>query len=203
MATPSVTESHSKNAHFHFDSDAVAHFETVGWRANYARNWPYMLYLAIRLLQAQFRMSLLQALRAAYYVTRASVAWVPIDHDLDVVRVNLEEFYRLAHQAAGLPLDPIQAAALELKYWIVHRELSGKPDKTALVESLAELHAGIFGASVQAMRPSAENRAAAATTVDLITSHQSKDVEADYRLIEDYLRKAYRQINEAIAAQPR
>ena len=186
-------------APFRFDADQVAHFETVGWRANYARNWPYMLYLVVRLLQAQFRMNLWQALRAAYYVTRASVAWVPIDHNLNVVRAYLVKFYIVAQQASQLPFDPDRVAELELKYWIVHREWSGKPDKTALIQSLAELHAGIFGASVEAMRPSAENRAAAATTVDLITSKQSKDIEADYRRIEQYLRTAYRQIDEAVS----
>ncbi len=183
---------------FRFDADQVAHFETVGWRANYARNWLYMLYLVVRLLQAQFRMNLWQSLRGAYYITRASVAWVPIDHDLDLIRAYLIKFYMVAQQASGMPFDPIKVANLELQYWIVHREWSGKPDKSALIQSLAELHAAIFGTSVEAMRPSAENRAAAATTVDLITSKQSKDIEADYRRIEEYLRTAYRQINEAI-----
>ncbi len=184
---------------FRFDADQVAHFETVGWRANYARNWPYMLYVVVRLLQAQFRMNLWQSLRGAYYITRASIAWVPIDHDLDLVRAYLVKFYIVAQRASRLPFDPARVANLELQYWIVHREWSGKPDKTALIQSLAELHAGIFGTSVEAMRPSAENRAAAATTVDLITSKQSKDVEADYRLIEQYLRTAYRQIGETVS----
>ncbi len=183
---------------FRFDADQVAHFETVGWRANYARNWLYMLYLVVRLLQAQFHMNLWQSLRGAYYITRASIAWVPIDHDLDLIRAYLIKFYIVAQQASGMPFNPVKVADLELQYWIVHREWSGNPDKRALIQSLAELHAAIFGTAVQAMRPSAENRAAAATTVDLITSKQSKDIEADYRRIEEYLRTAYRQINEAI-----
>jgi hypothetical protein len=182
---------------FHFDADAVAHYETVGWRANYARNWLYMLYLVVRLLQAQFKMNLWQALRAGYYVTRASIAWVPVDHDLNVVRANLVKFYAIAQQSSKMPFDPVRAADLELKYWVVHRELSGSPDKTDLIRSLAELHAAIFGTSVEVMIPSATNRAAAATTVDLITSEQSQDIEADYRRIEEYLRTAYHQINEA------
>jgi hypothetical protein len=193
-----MTQSGTSPQPFHFDADQVAHFETVGWRANYARNWLYMLYLVVRLLQAQFHMNLWDSLRGAYYITRASIAWVPIDHDLDLVRAYLVKFYTVARQSSGMRYHPVQVADLELKYWVVHREWSGKADKTALVQSLAELHAGIFGSSVEAMRPSAENRAAAATTVDLITSKQSKDIEADYRRIEEYLRKAYRQINEAI-----
>lgn len=183
-----------------FDADAVAHYEALGWRANYDRNWLYMAFLMVRLLREQFHMTLRQAIRGAYYVARASIAWAPREHNLTVVRLYLEKFYILAKQTTGKTFDPIYVADCELAYWVAHREASGNADKSAMIQSLAELHAGLFGGSVEAMLPSAVNRAVAATTVDLITSKQSKDVEADYRLVEDYLRVSYRQVNKVIAA---
>lgn len=183
-----------------FDADAVAHYEAAGWRANYDRNWLYMAFLMVQLLREQFNMTLGQAVRGAYYVARASIAWAPREHNLTVVRRYLEKFYILAKLTTGKTFDPIYVADRELAYWVAHRAASGKEDKSAMIQALAELHAGLFGGSAEAMLPSAVNRAAAASTVDLITSKQSKDVESDYRLVEDYLRVSYRQVNQVIAA---
>jgi len=44
-----------------------------------------MLYLIVALCQEQFHIPFPQSLLAAYYTTRASIAWVPVDHNEEKV----------------------------------------------------------------------------------------------------------------------
>jgi hypothetical protein len=63
-----------------------------------------------------------------------------------------------------------------------------------MVEALARLHAALFDASPQAIQRSAALRAQAAVAVDRITGRYSSHVAADWRLVEDLLRRAYRAV---------
>ncbi len=187
---------------FQFNPDRVAHFEATGWRAYYDHNWPKLLRLIVSLCQEQFRIPFPQSLLAAYYVTRASIAWVPVDHDARVVQHFYEQFYRLAQRYSGLRFDPARVAALELKYNDDHRRLSGKPDKTEFIDTMTRLHSAIFGLTPDQARESAELRVRANNTVDLITSKTSTDPEADWIKLEDYLRQCYRSIEKQVSGNP-
>ena len=70
---------------FNFDPERVAYFEANGWRAYYDRKWLKMLRLIVGLCQEQFRIPFPISLLGAYYTTRASLAWVPVDHDEQIV----------------------------------------------------------------------------------------------------------------------
>jgi hypothetical protein len=85
------------------------------------------------------------AVVAAYYVNRASAAWVPKNHDEAVIRHNLEKFYRIARLYSGLKFDPQAVAQLEAEYWDMHRQLVGQSDKSAFIQTMTALHAAIFG----------------------------------------------------------
>src|SRR5437762_941065 len=141
---------------FRFNPDRVAYFEAHGWRAYYDRQWLKLLRLVVALCQEQFRIPFPVSLLAAYYVTRASVAWAPIDHDEQVVQKFYEKFYRLAQRYSGLKFDPVRAGALELKYNDIHRRLSGKPDKTDFINAMIKLHSTLFGLTPEQARASAE-----------------------------------------------
>jgi len=183
---------------FQQNPERVAHFEAAGWRAYYDQQWLRLLRLVVALCQEQFHIPFPVSLLAAYYVTRASMAWVPLDHDERVVRQYYEKFYRLARRYSGLQFDPARVAALELQYNDVHRRLSGKPDKAEFIETMTQLHSAIFGISPVQARPSAELRVLANNTVDLITSKTSADPEADWAKLEDYLRQCYRSIQREV-----
>jgi hypothetical protein len=95
-------------------------------------------------------------------------------------------------------------AELEMKYWVVHRELAAQQKKQPeldntgpMVEALADLHAALFDISSQAARPSAELRALAARTVDRITGRYSTDVAGDWQQVESCLQRAYRAVVES------
>jgi uncharacterized protein YndB with AHSA1/START domain len=179
---------------FRFDPDRVAALEAAGWRAYYERRWGTLLRLVVELCQEQFHIPFPVSILAAYYATRASIAWAPVDHDLRAVQGWYARFYRLVRRYSGLRFDPARAAALELEYNIVHRELVGKPDKAPFVETLTLLHSEIFGLSLEQARESAEQRVLANNIVDRITSGASTDAAADWVLICAALRRCYESI---------
>lgn len=186
---------------FEFNPERVAYFEANGWRAYYDRKWFRLLTLVVSLCQEQFRIPFPMSLVAAYYVTRASVAWAPIDHDINVVHAYYEKFYVMARKYSGLNFDPKLVGDLETEYNDVHRKLSGKPDKTEFIQTMIKLHSAVFGITPEQARESAEQRVLANNTVDLITSHTSTDVEGDWAKLEEYLRQCYRSIGKAVMAR--
>jgi hypothetical protein len=179
---------------FTMQPERVAYFEAAGWKAYYDHQWLKMLRLIVLLCQEEFHIPFPMSLAAAYYTTRASIAWAPIEHDERKVLRYLEKFYGVARRYSGLRYNVKQVAALELQYFEVHRRLSGNPEKEEFLQTLIALHSALFGLTPEQARESAEWRLLAANTVDLITSRTSTDVEDDWSKLEAYLRKAYSSI---------
>lgn len=181
-----------------FDPDRIAHYEAAGWRAYYDRDWWRLLRMTVALCQARFGIPFPYAWLAAYHVVRASIAWVPVQNDHDVVQAHLARFYRLAARYSGLGFDPKQAARWELEYWAAHRRLVGQADKSEFIEALTQLHSTLFRLTPLQARESAEWRVMANNVVDLITSRQSTDVAADWARLEEHLRHCYRSLERAM-----
>jgi hypothetical protein len=155
----------------------------------------------VRLNREEFRMPLPSALAAAVDIVRASIAFAPVDNDVPKAARYVRRYYEKARRSAGFQAEALAVAELEMKYWVVHRQLAVERikqpdlDNTApMVEALADLHAALFDVSPQAARPSAELRALAAKTVDGITGRYSTDVAGDWRLVETYLQQAYQAV---------
>jgi hypothetical protein len=182
---------------FKCNPERVAYFEAAGWRAYYDHKWIKLLRLIVELCHEHFGIPFPMSFLAGYYTTRAVVAWVPTDHDEQKVLRYLEKFYQLARRFSNLHFDPSHVAALEFQYFDVHRRLSGTAEKAALLHTLIALHSAIFGLSAEQVKESAEWRLLAATTVDLITSQTSTDVEGDWAKLEAYLRRCYRSLEYA------
>ena len=183
---------------FTFNPDRVAYFEAAGWRAYYEHRWFKMLRLIVGLCQEQFSIPFPMSLRAGYYTTRASAAWVPVEHDEKKILAYLEKFYHIARHYSGLKYEPSRVAVLELQYFDVHRRLSGKTEKDEFLQTLVDLHSAIFGLSADQVRESAQWRLLAANTVDLITSNTSTDIEGDWAKLEEYLRRCYHSIQREL-----
>jgi hypothetical protein len=181
-------------ASFHLDARMVAQYEGEGWKAYYDRAWPRFLRLIVELEQAQFHIPFPASILAAYYVTRGAVVFVPPDHDPARVEAYLRRFYGLAQRYSGLKFDVAKAAHWEYRYWIEHRVLSGKPDKTAFIEAMTQLHATLFGLTPEQARESAELRVQANNVVDTITAHTAPDPAQAWTQIEDLLTRCYASI---------
>jgi hypothetical protein len=180
------------------DPERLAYLEAGGWRAYYDRNWPKLIRLMVLLNQEQFHIPFPLSVVAAFHVARGSIAWAPVKNDPAEVRRHFTRFYRIARRWSGMTFEPRKAAELEIGYWIEHRRLSGNPDKASFVEAMTALHSQLFDLPPDQMRESAEWRVRANNTVDLITSHQSTDSEADWALLEEQLRQCYRSIQRAL-----
>jgi hypothetical protein len=185
---------------FTLDPDHVAKLETEMWRSYYAKEWLRVLYLTERTSAVEFHIPVPLSLQAAFWATRAAIAFKPVANDLPATRRALESYYRLVRRFSGLIFDPAIVADTELRYWIVHRELSGAPDHTALVGVLTDLHAVTFDISRDRALESGEWRSKAAITVDGITGRRSTDVPRDWLVLEDQLRRCYRSLAKEIAA---
>ena len=188
---------------FSFDPDRVATLERDGWRAYYDRRWLRLLRLIVTLCQEQFHIPFPLSIVAAYHATRASLAWAPVDHDIQTVQRWYARFYRLARRYSGLQFDVQRVASLELEYNIVHREIVGRPDKEPFIDTLTRLHSAMFGLSLAQARESAEQRVMANTIVDRITSGTSTDIEADWRAIHAALSRCYRSIQAQLPRDAR
>ena len=186
-----------------FRPDRVAYFEAAGWRAYYDHKWPRALWLMVRLNREEFHMPPLAALAAAVDIVRASLAFAPADNNVPEATEYVRRYYEKARRTAGLHADPQTLTELEIRYWVVHRQLALERIKQPLqdnlgpmIEALTELHAALFEISPQAARRSAESRALAAKTVDRITGRYSTDIVGDWRQVETYLQQAYRAVLE-------
>jgi hypothetical protein len=184
---------------FRFQPDRVAYCEAEGWRAYYDRNWLKLLRLIVGLCHEQFRIPFPMSLLASYYIVRASIAWVPLDHDKSLVTEYYARFYRVARRYSGLIFDPDKAGELEMRYNDDHRRLVGQSDKSEFIQTMIELHCELFGITPEQARESAELRVEACNTVDRITGKTSTNVEADWALTEDYLRQCYRSVERLFA----
>lgn len=183
------------------DPDTIGFCEGAGWAAYYDRDWPQVLWLMVRLNRAQFGMGWGEAIAAALDTVRAAAAFAPVANDLRATRHHLTRYFARARRAAGMRAEAATLAALELDYWVVHRELANRrkvnradANLAPMVDALAQLHAAVFGSTPERMRVSAALRALAAARVDRITGGYSDDVAADWAQIHQLLRDAYRAI---------
>ena len=183
---------------FQMNPVRIAHYEAIGWRAYYDHQWLKMLRLIVALCQEEFHIPFPMSLLAAYYTTRASIAWAPVEHDERKVLDYLEKFYRVARRYSGLQFDPVHVAQLELQYFEVHRRLVDASDKSEFVQTMVELHSALFGISQRQAQKSAELRVVAANIVDLITGKKSTDPESDWAKLEEYLRQCYASIQSEV-----
>lgn len=81
-----------------------------------------------------------------------------------------------------------------MRYWEVHRRLSGSDDHRELVDAFADLHAATFGIPRERAVESAEARTRAAIIVDGITGRRSTDVARDWLHLAADLRSCYRSL---------
>jgi hypothetical protein len=189
-----------------FDPMRLAALEKGGWEAYYRRDWPHVFGLMVQLNRTQFCLPLPTAVVAAVDVVRASVAFAPADNDVPAATAQLERFYAKVLRFRRSPADAKTLAALEMDYWIVHRQLAVARKESAdaqaehagkcepLVQALAGLHAALFAAPPAAIRRSAELRAEAAILVDGITGGYTADAAGDWQRIEEVLAAAYSEL---------
>lgn len=156
-----------------FDPVRVADLEFRAWVGYYLRDWPGVLRASIGLVRAGFGMDWVRTLHGAWLVLRANQLWAPADNDPDGARRCMRRFYGLLKISYGEPLDPVEAARLEVDWWRVHRQrqwteppITGDPADD-LVAALTRLYTFLYDEPGEAVRPAAVYRTEAMDLSDL------------------------------------
>jgi hypothetical protein len=196
--TQTAATSHSETVRF--DGAKLAYLEVAGLKAYYDRKWVQCFRYIVQIAREQFGLSWFRALQNAYYFTKASIVWAPMDHKAEVTHDYIRRFYHVAkkygNHSKGLPYDEKNVSDLEFEYWILHRERGMNPDNDPepYIQCLTELHSAIFGLTPEQARYSGVKRAEGTDAIDRITGKRSTDIEGDWRTAEEALSEAYTNI---------
>jgi hypothetical protein len=128
-----------------FDGHEVGRLETEMWQSYYGHEKFKLFRELAELLRRQYHLPLWQSYIGAYHAAHAAVVFQAGHNRAEYMRAlpGLERFYSLIHQHSETPFDVKKVAALELEWWIVHRERAQHQARD-LPDSLAELQAAIY-----------------------------------------------------------
>jgi hypothetical protein len=144
-----------------FDPELTGRLEQRAWAAYYYRQWPQLFDLLLRLARSQFRLSLPQAVYASYLATQAQVAWARQGDRDGLAEAYMRRFYEFVRGPTAGAYDPSRAAALEIRWWAVHRQREQYPDRAALTAALAATYAEVYRQPPERIPAAAEARATA------------------------------------------
>ncbi len=144
---------------YSFSPEVVATTEQEAWAAYYNRQWLRLFHLLLQLTHTQFGLSLWQSLYPTSIATRAQIAFSRHgDAGGDAARY-MRQYYEYVKGPSGGRYDPVKAAQLEVRWWVVHRHRDEYPSDHALVEALADLDQEVFQVSREAALKAGRYRA--------------------------------------------
>jgi hypothetical protein len=181
------------------DPEEVGRLEQRAWAAYYLHRWPELFDLLLRLSRHQFGLSLPTAFQASFVATQAQVVFSRQGAEGGEAEREMRQFYEMVREPSGGHYDSARAAALELRWWVVHRQREQQPDRSALTAALADSYAEIYQLPVARFWAAADARAAA---MDLSDRWNREGRALDSPLlgqIADLLVTSYRELRNATA----
>ena len=184
-----------------FDPDEVARLETAMWRSYYDRRRLPLFGQLVALLQGQFHLQPLRAVALAGLAARAAAVFqVGASHDdYRGALPYLERYYAGIRTVSEVPFDPRRAAALELEWWIVHREVEDHPPGD-LEHALAELAAELYQVPAERLWTHAARRAEAMTIRDRTSRREVGVLADDWDRIEAVLWVAWKALADEVGS---
>ena len=150
------------NALRRFDPARVAYYETENWVAYYQKRWLRLLGVSVGMVRASYGLNPLQAAYGAYLVMRAEVAAAPFpNNDIPLAERYMRRFYAFIKRVHREQFDVDETAHLEVRWWVIHRQLFGQAENQPLVEALADLYSSTYSVPRERVRPAAHHRAEA------------------------------------------
>ncbi len=146
-----------------FDPRKVAHYEVANYVAYYQKDWATLLRCTVGLMQEAFGLPLWRAVQGAYLYAQAEIAFASFpNNDLAKAHLYASRFYGMVKQVHREEhYDETEAARLDVKWWIVHRELFANAENLPLVDALADLWAYAYQVPRAHILPAAAARAQA------------------------------------------
>jgi len=143
-----------------FDPRKVAHYEKENYVAYYQKDWLKLLRVSVGLVKESFGLSWIQAAYGAYLVARAEIAFAPFPgNDVPKAEAYMTRFYQFIQNVHAMDFDAKRAALLDVRWWIIHRQLFGNESNQELADALKDLYAEAYGVEPSKVRESASLRA--------------------------------------------
>lgn len=182
-----------------FDAHEVGHLETEMWRSYYDHQRVRLFEELAELLRRQYRLPFWKSCAGAYYAARAAVVFQRGHGREEYMRAlpDLDHFYSLISRNSTAPFDIHRAAALELEWWIIHRERMRHPPGD-LERALAQLQAHIYGMPESRFEEHAKARAEAMLIRDMRAAAGSPS-DQDWRKIAELLDRSWTSLHDAVA----
>jgi len=181
-----------------FDGHQIGSLETEMWRAYYDHH-PASLFVELTsVLRNQFHLSLWRSFLDAYYAAHAAVVFQAGHQRSDYLRAlpDLERYYAQIRQGSNIAFDAKKAAALELEWWIIHRQRDQHAPGD-LVRALAELQAEIYQQPQDLFMDHAQARAEAMLIRDA-RAEAGGVSEADWQRIGELLDHSWVSLRSAL-----
>ena len=183
----------------HFNPVKVGQYETANWAAYYQKRWPKLLVYTVGMVKEAFGLTLPQALYGAYLVAKAEIAAAPFpDNDIPTAQAYMIRFYDLLKQVHGEGFEVEKAAALDVEWWVVHRQLFARPDNQPLIEALTNLYAEVYGLPADQVRDAAFYRAEAMQYSDKWVNEGRQEGSPLIQQVENELIKSYVALRRAV-----
>jgi hypothetical protein len=187
-----------------FDGREVARLETATWRSYYDHHPIYLFAQLTELLRRQYRFPFWRSVAGSYYAAHAAEVFQAGHERADYMRAlpDLVKYYALIRRTGTEEFDVNRAAALELEWWIVHRERKSHPPGD-LERSLAELQAAIYSESPERLMGHAQARAEAMLLRDRRADEAGAPSAEDWNRINELLNVSWLSLVVQIGNLPR
>jgi len=186
-----------------FDSHEVARLETATWRSYYDHQPLKLFGQLTELLRRQYGFPFWRSVAGAYYAAHAAEVFQAGHQRADYMRAlpDLVKYYGLIRRTGTEDFDVNRVAALELEWWIIHRERASHP-REDLDRSLAELQAAIYRTGPEQFTRHAQARAEAMLLRDRRAEEAGAPSPGDWNKINDLLNVSWISLRDAVAVQP-
>jgi hypothetical protein len=188
-----------------FDPILVARYEKDSWVAYYRRKWFTLLRLLIGLVRSAYGLSLWQAIRVGFPLTRAQMAFAP-HHDERANNVPkaigyMRQFFAYIKEKHGEDLDPHEAALAEVSWWVVHRKFFGHSDQPEVIDAVACAYAAAYRVDRAQVHEAAYHRALAMVYSDAWVLSERDPRDPRLQQEEEELIKSYTALKSAVSQE--
>jgi hypothetical protein len=186
-----------------FNPRLVAHYEKESWVAYYQKRWLKLMRVFIGLMQSTYGLSAWQALRPAYLLTRAQMAFAPQNNDVTRAQAYMCRFFTIIKQIHHEDFDAAEIARLELEWWVVHRRLVtlNQDQYQDLVDALARSYSAVYGVAPEHLQEAARCRTRAMMYSDQWVDDGLEESSSLLAWEEAELRKAYTALRRVVGPQ--
>jgi len=181
-----------------FDPEEIARLDTDMWRSYYSKERLKLFNQLAFLLRRQYHMSFTRSYIVGFHAAKAAFVFKDGESRADYERAlpDLLDYYQAIRNVSQTPFDVNRASALELEWWIVHRQRQQQPDG-ALERALANLSAEIYQLPADRFAEHAKYRAAAMAIRD-DSAERGQVSEAEWQEIHGLLRRSWSSLWRAI-----